>query len=102
MAILHTVNKSPFSDSTMNCCLAICSDKDHVILIENGVLGAINTSPLASRIKNMVMSGTHFYALENDVIARGIESKLLDQIKLINYQDFVRLSVECNQIQSWY
>jgi tRNA 2-thiouridine synthesizing protein B len=102
MAILHTVNKSPFHDSTMSSCLAICSHSDSVILIEDGVLGAIHSSPLASSIEKLVSSGTRFYALHNDVLARGIAEKLLPNITLVNYQDFVRLSVECKQIQSWF
>jgi tRNA 2-thiouridine synthesizing protein B len=102
MAILHTVNKSPFHDSTMSSCLAICSNQDSVIFIEDGVLGAINSSPLASNIEVLASSGTRFYALHYDVFARGIAEKLLPNIKLVSYQDFVKLSVECKQIQSWF
>jgi tRNA 2-thiouridine synthesizing protein B len=102
MAILHTVNKSPFHDSTMSSCLAICSNQDSIIFIEDGVLGAIHSSPLASNIQKLSSSGARFYALHNDVLARGIAEKLLPYITLVSYQDFVRLSVECKQIQSWF
>jgi tRNA 2-thiouridine synthesizing protein B len=102
MSILHTVNKSPFQDSTMNSCLAICSNQDSVILIEDGVFGALLTSPVASDIKKLSARGTRFYALTNDVVARGLTEKLLPDVNLVSYQDFVSLSIECKQIQSWY
>jgi tRNA 2-thiouridine synthesizing protein B len=102
MTILHTVNKSPFHDSTLSSCLAICSNQDSVIFIEDGVFGAIETSPLAFSIQKLSSAGTRFFALDNDVIARGIAEKLLPNITQVSYQDFVRLSVECKQIQSWF
>ncbi len=102
MSILHTINKSPFQDTAMNGCLSVCSTQDTVILIEDGVLGGILASPLASTIKELSASGTRFYALKNDVVARGLTEILLPDIRLANYQDFVRFSIECKQIQSWY
>jgi len=86
----------------MNSCLLICSNLDSVILIADGVLGAIHSSPLALKIEQLSASGTRFYALQSDAIARGVVEKLLPNISLASYADFVRLSVECNQIQSWF
>lgn len=102
MPILHTVNKSPFQDNTMHSCLAVCSTEDSVIFIEDGVFGALLASPVVSDIKKLSAGGTRFYALTNDVAARGIAEKLLPNITRVSYRDFVRLSIECKQIQSWF
>jgi tRNA 2-thiouridine synthesizing protein B len=102
MPILHTVNKSPFQDLSMNSCLAICSTQDRVIFIEDGVLGAIHDTPLTTTIEKLSVSGTKFYALSQDTNARGVTEKLLTCVTLASYEDFVRLSVEAKQIQSWY
>lgn len=102
MTILHTVNKSPFNSMNLESCLNICSSKDSVLLIEDGVLGAIQSSPMQEKIKQLSTSGTRFYALENDLLARGISDKLLPDITHVTYQDFVDLTLKHKLIQSWY
>jgi tRNA 2-thiouridine synthesizing protein B len=102
MSILHTVNKSPFHDSTLSSCLAVCSAHDSVIFIEDGVFGALLASAVASDIQKLSFSGTRFYVLTDDIVARGIAEKLLPNITPVSYRDFVRLTVECKQIQSWF
>jgi tRNA 2-thiouridine synthesizing protein B len=102
MSILHTVNKSPFNSTNLESCLNICCDKDSVLLIEDGVLGAHISSPLKEKIKQLSISGAKFYALENDLIARGISNKLLPGITPVTYQGFVDLTLQHKLIQSWY
>lgn len=102
MSILHTVNKSPFQNNTMKSCLAICSNQDAVIFIEDGVFGAIITSPLVSEIDLLTSKGARFFALVNDVTARGLTEMIIPSVTVATYSDFVRLSIECKQIQSWY
>jgi sulfur transfer complex TusBCD TusB component (DsrH family) len=36
------------------------------------------------------------------VEARGLQKLVAAEIELIEYADFVRLSVECHAVQSWY
>ena len=102
MAILHIISKSPFNCLSMESGLNICSGNDAVILINDGVLGAITSSPLAATINRLSASGAEFDALENDLIARGITEKLLTGIKPISYQGFVKLTVKFKLAQSWY
>ena len=42
MALLHTVNKSPFEKSSLETCLRIAVEGSSVLLIEDGVYGAMN------------------------------------------------------------
>ena len=102
MAILHLVNKSPFTHNVIQSCIDHCQPGDTVIFIEDGVLNILSSSPFAERINAMKTFGVNFYALAEDLQARGIESQLTDAIISINYTGFVRLSVEHSPIQSWY
>lgn len=102
MAILHLLNKSPFTHNVIQSCIHHCQPGDAVIFIEDGVLNILPGSPFAEQINNLKISGVSFYALAEDIAARGIENQLRDEIISINYTDFVRLSVEHSPIQSWY
>jgi tRNA 2-thiouridine synthesizing protein B len=102
MSTLHTVNKSPFSHSTLASCLAVCRPGDTLLLIEDGVYGALASSPHAEQLRNVVAYGVRTYALEPDIAARGLMGERLQEVELTDYADFVRLSAELRCIQSWY
>jgi tRNA 2-thiouridine synthesizing protein B len=102
MATLHTVNKSPFSHNTLASCLRVCGDKDGILLLEDGVFGAISQAPCAEELQGMISKGVKVYALENDLKARGLEERLQDQIAVTDYDGFVQLSLEFRCVQSWY
>lgn len=102
MGILHTVNKSSFTHSTLKSCIAVCANDDALLLMEDGVFGGISSSPDATALLGLINRGIHIYALSGDVNARGIRKKLCEQIKIIDYDDFVELTLEHNCVQSWY
>lgn len=96
--ILHTVNKSPFSSTVLKQCLDRTSNNDTIVLLEDGVYGALSTHAYST-----VLGTQHCYAIEHDIIARGIHSQiLLPHIQLINYDAFVALTIEHELTQSWY
>ena len=105
--LLHTVNKSAFDNSALSDCLAVVSPDDAVLLIENGVYGALNNSPSEfahiESIKQLSASGTRFYVLQADCKARGLDtSTLLPVFTIIDDTGFVDLAAEASAIQSWY
>ena len=105
--LLHTVNKSAFDNSALGDCLAVVSADDAVLLIENGVYGALNNSPSKlshiENIKQLSASGTRFYVLQADCEARGLaESALLPAVTVVDDAGFVALAAEASAIQSWY
>lgn len=102
MSTLHTINKSPFSHSTLASCLQVCSKKDGILLLEDGVFGALTNAPCAEELSAMIAEGVKVYALTGDVNARGIQEKLRGDIFLTDYNGFVQLSIEHNCVQSWY
>ena len=99
MSILHTVNKSPFQKNDLASCLAHVSDDDAVLLIEDGVYGAVSGTSAADQVKN---SKATVYVLGVDLAARGIaEDKVGDGVKIVGYDGFVDLAAEHSAINSW-
>lgn len=102
MSILHTVNKSPFTHTTLASCLSICARNDSILLLEDGVFGAIATAPCAEKLTELIHAGVKVYALTADTKARGLLDKILSGIVLTNYPGFVQLSMDHRCVQSWY
>jgi len=101
MSTLHTVNKSPFGNSAFLSCLKHCKPGDAVILIEDGVYGAIGGSAMAKEVEAGI-GDISLYVLEGDLKARGIDAgKLLGAAKLVGYDGFVDLVTEHDRAQSW-
>ena len=99
MTLLHTVNKSPFESNSFDICLGYAKEGSTVLLIEDGVYAATTGTSAADKIKNA--SGVTFAVLGPDLQARGLEGKLADGIKVVDYEGFVNLAAESDSVQSW-
>lgn len=102
MSTLHTVNKSPFSHTTLASCMAVCSTADAIVLLEDGVIGAMANSPCAEALDTLAEQGVKIYALLGDVQARGLTTRLSGRITPIDYPEFVQLSTSYQRVLSWY
>lgn len=102
MSTLHTVNKSPFTHTTLASCLEVCGHSDGILLLEDGVFAALNSSPAAAQLSAAIARGIKIYVLNGDVKARGLSAKLAPEIQLTDYNGFVQLSIEYRCVQSWY
>ncbi len=101
MSTLHTVNKSPFATNTLKSCLDHVSDGDSVLLIEDGVYGALKGTSIADLVADKLGEIT-IIALLPDLAARGIkESRLIDNIKTTDYAGFVELAAKNDLSQAW-
>lgn len=98
--MLHTVNKSPFDKNSLETCLAHAAEGSAILLIEDGVYGALNGSNFAGKMKDAMGKFT-LYAMGPDLQARGIADKVLDGVKVIDYAGFVDLACENDKVQSW-
>ena len=97
MAMLHLVNKSPYDACSLNTASTIMKDGDHLLLIEDGVYGAMKNGKAASLLKGLKVA-----VLGPDLAARGItEDKLLDGVDVIDYSGFVDLVEANDRVQSW-
>jgi len=97
--MLHTVNKSSFERNSLQSCVNIIDDSSVILLIEDGVISATNNTQ--SSIVSDLASQGRVYALQGDLEARGISSKVADNIKVVNYAGFVDLVVEHGTPVSW-
>jgi len=99
MSILHTVNKSPFQKNDLSSCLAHANTGDAVLLIEDGVYGAVSGTEIAKSVSGADAS---IYVLGGDLSARGIsEDKITDGITVVGYDGFVDLAAEHQAVNSW-
>ncbi|MGF1546003.1 MAG: sulfurtransferase complex subunit TusB [Thiotrichales bacterium] len=101
MAMLHIVNKSPFERNALSSCLRLAAEGSSVLMIEDGVIGAMNNSAFSEQVKG-AMGGLKVYVLGPDVKARGIsDAHLIEGIKSVDYSGFVDLVAEHDNNQSW-
>lgn len=98
--MLHTVNKSPFEKNSLVSCLEHIANGSAVLMIEDGVYGALNGSAVADKVKGAMGKAT-IYALGADLEARGIADKVMDGIKVVDYAGFVDLACEHDKVQAW-
>lgn len=102
MSTLHTVNKSPFDQRTLSACIDVCQPGDALLLIENGVYGALPASPEAAALEALGDRPVKIFALGADLQARGLGECIADNISVVDYEEFVSLCVTHRTIQSWY
>ena len=101
MAMLHTVNKSPFERNSLDSCLRLAKKGSSILLIEDGVFGAMQGTTVADKVKNS-MQQFSFFALGPDIKARGLnEDRLIDGVKIVDYGGFVDLTAEHDNVQAW-
>ena len=98
--MLHTVNKSPFEHGTLETCLKFARQGSAVLLIEDGVYAAARDTAVSNRVQEALKS-VSIYALKPDVEARGMQNRVMDGVRLVDYGGFVDLVVEHNTVQSW-
>ena len=97
MAMLHLVNKSPYNTGSLKTASSIMKNGDSLLLIEDGVYGAVKNGKAASMLGGLKVS-----VLGPDLAARGItEDKLIDGIEVVDYAGFVDLVAANDKVQSW-
>jgi len=98
--MLHTVNKSPSERNTFDSCLAHIKKGSAILLIEDGVYAAVKGTDAAKKLET-AMKTVPVYALQPDLEARGMNGRVLDGVKLVDYGGFVDLVAEHPTVQSW-
>lgn len=102
MSTLHTVNKSPFERNSLDTCLSVAGEGSTVLLIEDGVAGALQSTTASASISDAMGKGVKFAVLGEDLAARGLATdRVMDGISVVDYVGFVQLSTEHDNVQSW-
>jgi len=97
--MLHTINKSPYSNRCLAECLRVCSADDAILLIEDGVYAALAGNDW---IKQLLAKTTAVYALQADAAARGLADRIATEVKAVDYAGFVQLCCEQPSMLAWY
>ncbi|MFK8026441.1 MAG: sulfurtransferase complex subunit TusB [Gammaproteobacteria bacterium] len=101
MAMLHTVNKSPFEKNSLDSCMRLAKAGSSVLLIEDGVVAAMKGTKHSKDVAD-AMANVSFYVLGPDLKARGLsEGNVVDGIKVVDYSGFVDLATEHESVQAW-
>ena len=98
--MLHTVNKSPTERNTLESCLKYLKKGSAVLLIEDGVYGALKGTTTTKMVEQ-TLKNFPIYALYPDVEARGMQDRVIDGIKLVDYSGFVDLVAEHPTVRAW-
>jgi tRNA 2-thiouridine synthesizing protein B len=98
--MLHTVNKSPFEHQALEACLKFARQGSAVLLIEDGVYAAARDTAVSPQLQ-AALKTVSVYALKSDVEARGMQHRVMDGVRLVDYGGFVDLVAEHNAVQSW-
>ena len=98
--MLHLVNKSPFDGCSLDTAAAIMKGGDELLLIEDGVYGALDGSRVSDAVRAALADRT-VCVLGADAAARGVADKVLDGIGVVDYDGFVDLVAANDGVQSW-
>ncbi len=97
--MLHIVNKSPLSSSTLESCMNTAVGGD-ILLIEDAVYAATAGNAFESKLR-AAMGRFKVYALQPDLEARGMGDKLMDGVTAVDHGGFVDLAASNKNCQSW-
>jgi tRNA 2-thiouridine synthesizing protein B len=98
--MLHIVNKSPFQTRSLESCLRMAQPGHAVLLIEDGVYAATAGSQMEASVRD-AGAKVRLFALRPDMDARGVTTKALDGVTLVDYAGFVDLVAEYPATHSW-
>ncbi len=101
MALLHTVNKSPFERDSLASCMRHARKNSGILLIEDGVYALLTGTEPATMLADAA-SEFRIVALGPDLDARGVDhDRIIDGVEIVDYLGFVDLVSEYDGVQSW-
>jgi len=101
MAMLHTVNKSPFEKDSLGSCIDHALEGSSILLFEDGVYGALKGTTISGKV-SQAMGDVSVFVLGSDLRARGFsEESIIEGIKVTDYSGFVDLASSHDNVQSW-
>lgn len=95
--MLHTLRHSPWQCDIKGL-LRMLGEGDDLLLIQDGVLAAIEGSRFVEILNNAPITVS---ALKEDIDARGLVGQISAKIDAVSYTDFVNLTVKHTTQMSW-
>ncbi|WP_343189908.1 sulfurtransferase complex subunit TusB [Buchnera aphidicola] len=88
--MLHMLMSSPFNID-INSFFKLIKKEDDIISIQDGVIISIEKNVF---IKKIICLSKNLYVLKEDLEARGLVKKVSKNFLIINYSDFIDLTVK--------
>jgi len=95
---LHTWNKADHSHASLQLCKDCMQAGDALLLLEDGVYLLLRETFRQWTSNNPAL---HFFALTPDLAARGISDRIPAALNLVDYTEFVSLSLQHDKVVSW-
>ncbi|MGN8238962.1 sulfurtransferase complex subunit TusB [Enterobacter soli] len=95
--MLHTLSHSPWQ-CDIEALVKMLREGDDLLLIQDGVLAAIEDSRFVEILTNAPISVS---ALKEDIDARGLAGQISAKIDVVGYTDFVNLAVTHFSQMNW-
>lgn len=96
MANLYLISRSCFQSKTPETAISRAGPNDAFMFIGDGVYSVLPSSSIFSSIK-----ARETFALVDDAAARGLIQKI-PQSHLIDFEQFVDLTLRYDRVISWY
>jgi len=97
--MLHIINKSPLTSSTLDSCLNTATGGD-ILLIEDAVYAATRGNTAEAKLK-VAMGRFKIHVLMPDLEARGMGDHIMEGVSPVDYGGFVDLTSNNKSCQSW-
>ncbi len=98
MSTLHIINSSPMMRSSLQTSLSVLQKNDAIILIENAVIAAKKNN----QNEDLIKATENVFVLQADLKARAIKAdQIINNVELVDYSDFVKLTVKYNNTLTW-
>ncbi|WP_417662141.1 sulfurtransferase complex subunit TusB [Pseudomonas sp.] len=98
MSTLHVLSDSPFTDASLSSCLRLLGETDGLLLCGDAVYALLADTAQLQALE-LIPDTIKLYAIEEDVVARSISAPARAQV--IDYPEFVRLSMKFAKVNSW-
>ncbi|HDZ54930.1 MAG TPA: sulfurtransferase complex subunit TusB [Pseudomonas xinjiangensis] len=99
-AVLHLLRHAPLEGAAFGHCLRTLGAAHGVVLIEDAVY-ALNPGTSIYVSLAQLPATVSLYALDTDMIGRGVSLALPARITVIGYAELVQLCVEYDKVLSW-
>ncbi|MDH4199316.1 MAG: sulfurtransferase complex subunit TusB [Spirochaetia bacterium] len=96
--MLHTVNKSPLVNSSLEQCIEFLAKDEPILLYEDAVYAAQAGTRFEIKIQALLKTNP-VYALQADLKARAVNN-IINGVKIVDYNGFVDLVAE-HKVQNW-
>ncbi|SDK37637.1 tRNA 2-thiouridine synthesizing protein B [Ferrimonas sediminum] len=95
MNVLHTLNQSPNDSARHQLVMDYAAAGDGLLLMQDAVVAA--TLPEFAGLAE----ARPCYVLKEDLQARGLLNRILAPITVIDYPQFVDLTLQYDKVQAW-